>query len=41
MEKSSESNNKTETENSFFECNICLEQAKDAVVSKCGHLFCW
>ena len=22
-----------------FECNICLETAKDAVVSKCGHLF--
>ncbi|KAL7064741.1 hypothetical protein AAHC03_04895 [Spirometra sp. Aus1] len=24
-----------------FECNICLESAKDAVVSRCGHLFCW
>jgi len=24
-----------------FECNICFEQAKDAVVSMCGHLFCW
>ncbi|VDN99805.1 unnamed protein product [Rodentolepis nana] len=24
-----------------FECNICLEQATDAVVSRCGHLFCW
>lgn len=24
-----------------FECNICLEPAKDAVVSLCGHLFCW
>lgn len=24
-----------------FECNICLDQAHDAVVSKCGHLFCW
>ncbi len=22
-----------------FECNICFEQAKDAVVSMCGHLF--
>ena len=39
MEKSSENSN--ESEASFFECNICLEQAKDAVVSKCGHLFCW
>lgn len=24
-----------------FECNICLDTAKDAVVSLCGHLFCW
>lgn len=22
-----------------FECNICFDQAKDAVVSMCGHLF--
>lgn len=26
---------------SAFECNICLETARDAVVSMCGHLFCW
>ena len=24
---------------SRFECNICFEQASDAVVSMCGHLF--
>merc|ERR1719463_697613 len=24
-----------------FECNICLDVARDAVVSMCGHLFCW
>lgn len=24
-----------------YECTICLETAKDAVVSLCGHLFCW
>lgn len=28
-------------EDSIFECNICLDTAKDAVVSLCGHLFCW
>jgi len=28
-------------ENRAFECNICLETAKDAVISMCGHLFCW
>lgn len=27
--------------NSTFECNICLEVARDAVVTMCGHLFCW
>lgn len=29
------------TDNSFYECNICLDTARDAVVSMCGHLFCW
>eukprot|EP00439_Symbiodinium_sp_Y106_P056388 s1206_g7.t3 len=24
-----------------FECNICLEQAVEPVVTRCGHLFCW
>ncbi|KAK3752725.1 hypothetical protein QZH41_018690 [Actinostola sp. cb2023] len=24
-----------------FECNICLDTAKEAVISYCGHLFCW
>lgn len=23
----------------MFECNICLDTAKDAVISMCGHLF--
>jgi len=26
---------------SFFECNICLETASEAVVTLCGHLYCW
>lgn len=25
----------------FFECNVCLDVARDPVVSMCGHLFCW
>ncbi|XP_064873615.1 E3 ubiquitin-protein ligase RNF185 isoform X2 [Oncorhynchus nerka] len=27
-------------QDSTFECNICLDTSKDAVISLCGHLFC-
>lgn len=26
---------------SVYSCSICLDQASDPVVTKCGHLFCW
>lgn len=25
----------------FFDCNICLDMARDPVLTRCGHLFCW
>ena len=27
--------------NAAFDCNICLIVAREAVISMCGHLFCW
>ena len=24
-----------------FECNVCFEEAKEPVVTRCGHLYCW
>ena len=38
QEKDNEESNDAERS---FECNICLDVARDAVVSMCGHLFCW
>jgi len=39
-EKSNEKEQEEE-DNRSFECNICLDVARNAVISLCGHLFCW
>ncbi|KAM1443264.1 hypothetical protein ACFX2I_039559 [Malus domestica] len=26
---------------SFFDCHICLDMARDPILTCCGHLFCW
>ncbi|CAB4268040.1 unnamed protein product [Prunus armeniaca] len=26
---------------SFFDCKICLDMARDPILTCCGHLFCW
>ncbi|XP_045475676.1 E3 ubiquitin-protein ligase RNF185-like isoform X2 [Harmonia axyridis] len=38
---SSKASEEDSKDDKTFECNICLDTAKDAVVSLCGHLFCW
>lgn len=37
----SETKDEEKKDDQMFECNICLDTARDAVVSMCGHLFCW
>lgn len=39
--ETSEAKEDKKDDDSMYECNICLDPAKNAVVSMCGHLFCW
>ena len=39
IDKRDKKNEDKGDEERAFECNICLDTAKDAVISMCGHLF--
>ena len=41
VEEAKDEDKGKEEPNNNFECNICLDVARDAVISLCGHLFCW
>jgi E3 ubiquitin-protein ligase RNF5 len=32
---------KEKEKENIFECTICFENAKEPVVTNCGHLYCW
>ena len=34
-------NKNSEKKDNYFECVICMEIAKEPIVTNCGHLYCW
>eukprot|EP00056_Hartaetosiga_gracilis_P004223 m.72684 g.72684 ORF g.72684 m.72684 type:complete len:276 (-) comp11751_c0_seq1:113-940(-) len=40
-EKDDEDEGEDNTTPSSFSCRICLDTARDPVVTRCGHLYCW
>lgn len=41
LEEIIRANERESKDESLYDCNICLDTAKDAVVTLCGHLYCW
>lgn len=41
LEASSDVKKADKESGSFYDCNICLDVAREPVLTCCGHLFCW
>nr|XP_043067996.1 E3 ubiquitin-protein ligase RNF185-like [Drosophila bipectinata] len=41
LEEVNRANGREPNDGSLYDCNICLDTAKNAVVTMCGHLYCW
>ncbi|KAK7314315.1 hypothetical protein VNO77_39531 [Canavalia gladiata] len=41
LEVETDGNKERGSTGNFFDCNICLDMARDPVLTCCGHLFCW
>ncbi|KAJ6837952.1 uncharacterized protein M6B38_321745 [Iris pallida] len=41
LEEEEEEKSRSAANAANFECNVCLDMAKEPVVTSCGHLFCW
>jgi hypothetical protein len=41
MELADKKPSSSENSGNFYDCNICLDMAKDPILTCCGHLFCW
>ncbi|KAL8495966.1 hypothetical protein ACS0TY_019907 [Phlomoides rotata] len=41
LEATSEVKKADKESGSFYDCNICLDVAREPVLTCCGHLFCW